>query len=133
MNATNNSKHAIANRTTAISQYFIPLLGLIYALSGLSSISLHETMQLLNHQQDFPCIHSSQVFTDEAILITPARTCTKITYISLHTPHVLFVFLYDTDFCHCPIFDLSYVSYDQIHIYTQMRYVLRVSLIYFSI
>ena len=53
MKATNNSKHAIANRTAAIIQYFIPLLGLIYAFSGLSSISLHVTMQLLNHQKTF--------------------------------------------------------------------------------
>lgn len=96
MKATNNSKHAIANRTAAIIQYFIPLLGLIYAFSGLSSISLYVTMQLLNYQQDFSCIHSFQVFTDEVILITPARTCTKITDIFLFTRPMSYWFFYTT-------------------------------------
>ena len=46
---TSNNKHAIANRTTT-SQKFIPLLSLITALSGASTISSHVTT---DHQQDF--------------------------------------------------------------------------------
>ena len=41
--ATNNSKHAIDDRITAISQYFIPPLGLTGALSWVSTISSHVT------------------------------------------------------------------------------------------
>ena len=57
MMTTNNHKHSIANRTTALAQQYVSSLGLTDVVSGLSKISSHVTprspTRLFMHVQSF--------------------------------------------------------------------------------
>ena len=107
---TNNSKYAISNRPTAKSQYFIPLVRLITTLFGVSSISSHVTTgsstRLSVHSQVF------QVFTNLTILITLARTCTRIPGIILFTCSMFYCFFHS--YWHLSFFHLYHATFTSI-------------------
>ena len=115
---TTKSKHADDNRTTAISQQFIPSPELINAISGVSSVLSHvntrSSTRVFMHSQTFTYLPISQSLSPLQAYVLGFQT-----YSSSHS-RCLIAFYTHNDTYHCSIFVLSYILYHQTHICSQV-------------